>query len=120
VGASSDKLMAYNHRKIVEKLEQIVAHKPYTRMNEIVSIIGLNRHTIKNAIRSTRQTSFREYRRRQLLKRAHVLLKDSDMSVSDIATSLGYGSSSTFIRFVHKSTGRSPGKLREDGILIRQ
>jgi AraC family transcriptional activator of pobA len=106
--------MAYNRRKIVEEMEALVSSTPSIQLSQIVCILGLNRHTIETAIRSSKQMSFREYRRGELLNKAQVMLKDSNMSVKEIASSLGYGSLSSFCRFVHRYTGRSPCQVRDE------
>ena len=106
--------MTYNHRRILKELEALVSSTPGIQLSEISSRLGINRHTIENAMRSGKKISFREYRRAELIQKAQILLRDSGLPVKDIAAKLGYGSLSSFSRFVHRSTGKSPSQLRND------
>ena len=107
--------MAYNRRKLLLELDALLLSTPRIRLGEIARILHVDRHTIENAMRLTRQVSFREYRRRELVQTARTMLNESDVSVKEVGIRLGYKSAASFSRFVQKSTGRSPSKLRNDG-----
>jgi transcriptional regulator GlxA family with amidase domain len=108
--------MAYNRRKLLKELDVLVSNTPRIRLSEIARSLGVDRHTIENAMRTTRNMSFREYKRQELLQVAMAMLNQPDVSVKEIGIKLGYSSAASFSRFVHQSTGKSPSQLRKDGL----
>jgi AraC family transcriptional regulator, transcriptional activator of pobA len=108
--------MAYNQRKLLKELDVLVSNTPRIRLSEIARSLGVDRHTIENAMRATRNTSFRDYKRRELLQMAVAMLNQPDVSVKEIGIKLGYSSAASFSRFVQQSTGKSPSALRKDGL----
>ena len=108
--------MAYNQRRLLKELDVLVSNTPHIRLSEIARTLGVDRHTIENAMRLTRNTSFREYKRRELLQMAMAMLNQPDVSVKEIGIKLGYSSAASFSRFVQQSTGKSPSQLRKDGL----
>jgi AraC family transcriptional regulator, transcriptional activator of pobA len=108
--------MTYNQRKLLKELDVLVSNTPRIRLSEIAQSLGVDRHTIENAMRTTRNTSFREYKRQELLQMAMAMLNQPDISVKEIGIKLGYSSAASFSRFVQQSTGKSPSQLRKDGL----
>jgi transcriptional regulator GlxA family with amidase domain len=108
--------MTYNQRKLLKELDVLVSNTPRVRLSEIAQSLGVDRHTIENAMRATRNTSFREYKRRELLQKAMAMLNQPDVSVKEVGVKLGYSSAASFSRFVQQSTGKSPSQLRKDGL----
>ena len=108
--------MTYNQRKLLKELDVLISNTPRIRLSEIARSLGVDRHTIENAMRTTRNTSFREYKRRELLQMAMAMLNQPDVSVKEIGIKLGYSSAASFSRFVQQSTGKSPSQLRKDGL----
>jgi AraC family transcriptional regulator, transcriptional activator of pobA len=108
--------MTYNQRKLLKELDVLVSNTPRIRLSEIAQSLGVDRHTIENAMRTTRNTSFREYKRQELLQVAMAMLNQPDVSVKEIGIKLGYSSAASFSRFVQQSTGKSPSQLRKDGL----
>jgi methylphosphotriester-DNA--protein-cysteine methyltransferase len=105
--------MAYNQRRLLQEFDALVAGASRIRLYEIALALGVDRHTIEKAMRSVRGMSFRDYKRRELLYRAHALLDKPTVSVKKAGESLGYSHGSSFSRFVHKSTGKTPSQLRK-------
>ena len=105
--------MTYNQRKLLKELDTLIANTPSIHLSEIARTLGVDRHTIENAMRNTRHTSFREYRRTELLHMARVMLDRPDISVKEVGIRLGYSSPASFSRFVQQSTGKSPSQLRK-------
>jgi transcriptional regulator GlxA family with amidase domain len=101
---------------LLKELDVLVSNTPRIRLSEIARTLGVDRHTIENAMRSSRNTSFREYKRRELLQMALAMLNQPDVSVKEIGIKLGYSSAASFSRFVQQSTGKSPSQLRKDGL----
>jgi methylphosphotriester-DNA--protein-cysteine methyltransferase len=98
----------------LKELDTLVAATPRIRLSEIAQTLGVDRHTIENAMRSSRSISFREYKRQQLLQMARTMLNQPNVSVKEVGIKLGYSSAASFSRFVQKSTGRSPSQLRKE------
>jgi methylphosphotriester-DNA--protein-cysteine methyltransferase len=108
--------MTYNRRQLLKELDVLVANTPRIRLSEIARTLGVDRHTIENAMRSTRSISFREYKRRELLQMAQTMLDQPEVSVREVGIRLGYSSAASFSRFVSKSTGKSTSQLRKEGV----
>jgi transcriptional regulator GlxA family with amidase domain len=108
--------MTYNQRKLLKELEALVSSTPRIRLSEIARTLGVDRHTIENAMRSSRNTSFRDYKRQELMQMALAMLNQPDISVKEIGIRLGYASAASFSRFVQQSTGKSPSQLRREGL----
>jgi methylphosphotriester-DNA--protein-cysteine methyltransferase len=108
--------MTYNRRMLLKEVDALVASTPRIRLSEIARSLGVDRHTIENAMRSTRRISFREYKRKKILQMAHLMLDMPDVSIKEIGIKLGYASAASFSRFMQQLTGKSPSRLRSDGI----
>jgi len=106
--------MTYNRPQLLKELDALVSNSPRIRLSEIARTLNVDRHTIENAMRSTRSTSFREYKRREILQMARTMLDRPDISIKEVGIKLGYSSAASFSRFVQRSTGRSPSQLRKD------
>jgi transcriptional regulator GlxA family with amidase domain len=106
--------MTYNRRQLLKELDVLVSTTPRIRLSEIARTLGVDRHTIENAMRSNRSISFREYKRNELLQMAKAMLDQPNVSVKEVGIKLGYSSAASFSRFVQKSTGKSPSQLRKD------
>ena len=107
--------MTYNRRTLLKEVDNLIAGTPRIRLSEIARSLGIDRHTIENAMRSSRQISFRDYRRKELIKQVQVMLEQPDVSIKEIGIKLGYASAASFSRFVQQSTGKSPSQLRNNG-----
>jgi AraC family transcriptional regulator, transcriptional activator of pobA len=108
--------MTYNRRMLLKEVDALITSTPRMRLTEIARSLGVDRHTIENAMRSTRRISFREYKRRKLLQMAHVMLDMPDVSIKEIGIKLGYTSAASFSRFMQQVTGKSPSQLRNGGM----
>jgi AraC family transcriptional regulator, transcriptional activator of pobA len=106
--------MAYNHRKLLGELDTLIAGRPRIRLSDAARTLGVNHRTIENVMRSARHTSFREYRRKELLLMARAMLNKPGLSVKEVGIRLGYSSAASFSRFVQQSTGKSPSQLRKE------
>jgi transcriptional regulator GlxA family with amidase domain len=105
--------MTYNRRMLLKEVDTLIASTPRIRLSDIARSLGVDRHTIENAMRSTRRISFREYRRKELLQMVRAMLEQPDVSIKEIGIKLGYSSAASFSRFVQQSTGKSPSQLRD-------
>ena len=92
--------MAYNRQKLLEELDDLITDNPRMRLSEIARTLGVDRHTIENAMRSRRSMTFREYRQSKLLQLARKMLDQPRMSVKEVGLKLGYPSAASFSRSV--------------------
>ncbi|HTY63352.1 MAG TPA: helix-turn-helix domain-containing protein [Acidobacteriota bacterium] len=104
--------MTYNRDGLLSQVDALVNETPRMRLSEIASALGVDRHTLENAMLSRRKVTFREYRRNHMLLAARKMLDQPHLSVKEIGIMLGYSSASSFSRFVQQSTGKSPSQLR--------
>lgn len=93
-------------------MDALVDESPRIRLAEVAQTLGVDRHTIENAMRSRRKTTFREYRRSRLLQAAQTMMDEPRLSIKEIGIKLGYSSPASFSRFVRQATGKSPSQLR--------
>jgi len=108
----SETHVTYNRHKLLIEVDALISATPRIRLAEVARALGVDRHTIENAMRSRRKTTFREYRREVLLQAAKTLMDRPDCSIKEIGIRLGYSSPASFSRFVRQATGKSPSQLR--------
>jgi transcriptional regulator GlxA family with amidase domain len=97
-------------------MDALLGNAPHMKLSEVADALGVDRHTIENAMRSVRKTTFREYRRKGVLLAAEEMLDQSSLSVKEIGVKLGFASAASFSRFIRQTTGKSPSQLRKSGI----
>jgi AraC-like DNA-binding protein len=104
--------VTYNRPKLLIEVDALIAETPRIRLADVARTLGVDRHTIENAMRTRRKTTFREYRRDKLMQAAQNMMDRPDCSIKEIGIRLGYSSPASFSRFVRQSTGKSPSQLR--------
>jgi AraC-like DNA-binding protein len=70
--------------------------------------------TLQRQLRSA-GTSFRTERDRARIERAKLLLRETQLTVSAIASRTGFSSPSAFVSAFRRATGGTPGSFRENG-----
>ncbi|HSW40755.1 MAG TPA: helix-turn-helix domain-containing protein [Acidobacteriota bacterium] len=105
--------VTYNRKTLLTELDMIFSETPGKRLSDIAREMGVDRHTIENAVRTRKNCSFRDYRRDALLKAARAMLAQPGLSIKEIGGKLGYASGASFSRFIRQATGSSPSRLRE-------
>ena len=68
---------------------------------------------IWKVLKKERGKGFTEYAEKRKIDEAKRLLLEKQLSVQDIAMTLGYANAQNFIRFFSKATGLTPGKYRK-------
>lgn len=82
-------------------------------LNDLAQITGLSRfHFLRAFKRTTEETPY-QYLLRLRVERAQTLLRESKLSVSQIAGAVGFKDSTQFIRTFRKKVGATPGAYRE-------
>jgi AraC-like DNA-binding protein len=104
--------VTYNRNKLLIEVDVLISETPRIRLADVARTLGVDRHTIENAMRSRRKTTFREYRREKLMQAAQNMMDLPDCSIKEIGIKLGYSSPASFSRFVRQATGKSPSQLR--------
>jgi len=80
--------------------------------------LGVSIRTLQLAARRHRQCTLGEMLRAQVMVRARNLLRESELSISEIATALGYQDASSLSRDVRRHFGCTPRTLRA-GLPVR-
>lgn len=78
------------------------------QVNDLVSHFSLSRSTIQMLFKKYTDTTPKNYINRLRLNRSKVLIRESKLSLSEIATKLGYGSIQYFSRAFSREFGISP------------
>ena len=82
-------------------------------LNDLARLVGLSRFYFARAFKKTTQETPYQYLLRRRIDRAEQLLKESDMTVAEVATQVGFKDATRFIRTFRRLKGATPGKYRE-------
>ena len=82
---------------------------------QLVRRVGLNRNKLSQGFHAVFGTTLMEFARLQRLEAAYVLLRDTDLSVGQIAERCGYRHLSSFTAAFKLQFDRSPRAMRERG-----
>lgn len=95
-----------------ERVRRLLQKNPGQRSNQrFAHELSISTSTLKRRL-SEEGTTFRELRQSFLLERAMLQLLDRSMSVSEIATDLGYSDPANFSHAFKRWTGSSPSEFR--------
>ena len=78
--------------------------------------VGINEKKLKIGFRQLYSSTVHQYRLTAQLDRACILLKDSDLSVKEIARKVGFGRADTFTRCFREKYLVSPREWRRDAV----
>lgn len=82
---------------------------------ELAKIVGYNESYISHVFAQTLRTNYTDYVRSLRIQDAVELLTESNMSITQIASSLGFGTIRSFNRAFRQETGMSPRDYRTVG-----
>ena len=82
-------------------------------MSEMAELCRISQSYFSRMFTTTVGENFTNYVNRQKIQRAKKLLRDTDKSVTQISTELGYGDVSTFIRLFKRFEGTTPQVYRQ-------
>ncbi len=85
----------------------------FTPIPDIAAKLGISRATLDREFREKLQTTPADYRRNFKMKRAKILLRSSDLSVKEIAETLGYCNQFHFSGEFKRETNLSPREYRK-------
>ncbi|MEV5407112.1 helix-turn-helix transcriptional regulator, partial [Streptomyces albidoflavus] len=84
-------------------------------VEDLASSLGMSPRTLERRFKTEAGHSLRSFRRQAKLLRALELLS-TDMSVSDISDTLGFGDPSAFIAMFRSALGVTPGRYLSEGL----
>lgn len=106
-------IMVYDPNRIFLQVVRHLEMTPSISLKQLSINLGIERHTIEKAVKSSTGSTFREFRGKILLKLAYGLLTDqSNRTIKEVAFSLGYRSQGSFSRFIRIATGCSAKNLK--------
>ncbi|WP_409347164.1 helix-turn-helix transcriptional regulator [Paenibacillus sp. MBLB4367] len=81
-------------------------------LDQCAEICGLSPHYLSKMFKKTMDVSFIEFLTSHRLERAKGLLRETELSITDISEKVGY-QPKNFIRVFKKHTGLTPGQFRD-------
>lgn len=103
---SDSKLIQEVHDYIISHLEE-----PLPTLKELSRLFSTNEFKIKDGFRQFFNTSVYQFYNEERLKKAHLLIQQSDESLKSIAFSCGYNDYTNFYKSFKKRFGYSPSDL---------
>ena len=102
----------HSYQMMAQIEKKLADSKGNITLNQCADELNVTPTYIWKIMKAERGKTFSEYQEEYKIEEAKRLLQTS-MSVSDIATELGYTNAQNFIRFFSKGTGLTPGKYRK-------
>ncbi|MBT1701049.1 AraC family transcriptional regulator [Fulvivirgaceae bacterium PWU4] len=104
-----------------EEIEKIRAANEYIENNlafklevgYLADVVGLPKRKLEEGFKQVFGTTVSDFVQGEKMKRAVILLRDTNMVVDDVASALGYHSTASFIRRFKNKFGCTPGQLRK-------
>jgi AraC-like DNA-binding protein len=99
-------------RLLVARVEQVLAQRgARLGLRQVARLLGISDRTLTRRL-GGQETSFQTLAEESLKNRAVVLLQDEELSVAEVAYTLGYQDAANFGRAFRRWFGESPGKYR--------
>ncbi|HET8705269.1 MAG TPA: AraC family transcriptional regulator, partial [Pseudomonadales bacterium] len=98
------------------RIEQVLKESPeqLPSLEEMAARFFMSSRTLKRRLQDE-SLNYRDLIEHELKTRALVLIKQVDLSISEIAFQLGYHDVSNFSRAFRRWTGKTPGEYRKRG-----
>lgn len=104
-----------------EEIEKIRAANEYIENNlafklevgYLADVVGLPKRKLEEGFKQVFGTTVSDFVQGEKMKRAVVLLRDTNMAVDEVASALGYHSTASFIRRFKDKFGCTPGQMRK-------
>ncbi len=109
--------MQYN--KLIQSTKQIIQEQLLSNpsIDQIASDIGLSREHLSRLFHSETGTKLKDYIRNERIVAACRMLKDTNLTVQEIAELMHCSSSANFIRFFNKTMKMTPSAFRQRGTI---
>lgn len=105
--------MIYNPKLLAAEIDARLAESPRMTLSRLARDLGVSRRTITRLLESEKHMPYRSYQQSLLLKLAlQLLAKAGNLTIKEIAFSLGYSSPEAFARFIRSKTGKCPSTIR--------
>lgn len=101
----------------VRRVLQQLKRNPAVRLSlsQAAEVAGTTPRYLSKLFHRELGSSFRQYSEVMRMERAHALLVDTTMSVSQVARLLGYKDAALFSRQYRRYSGTAPSQIRSDG-----
>jgi AraC family transcriptional regulator len=105
------KLAQYHEKRIAEYIETNLGKD--ISLNDLAQLAGLSRFHFLRAFKKTTEETPYQYLLRRRIARAQTLLRKGNMSITEIASAVGFKDSTRFIRAFRKMVGVTPGAYQQ-------
>lgn len=108
--------MIYNPKLLAEEIDARLSESPRIKLSQLARDLSVSPRTITRLLESEKRMSYRSYQQSFLLRIAlQRLAKGGNLTIKEIALSLGYSSPSAFSRFIRSKTDKPPSRVRGGG-----
>lgn len=114
--AENDNSLSPTEIQSIQKLyDHILGHldEPLPAARELARMFGSNEYTIKQRFKQLFNTTIYQFYNSERLKKAYLLIKDSEMPLNKVAEVSGFNSYSNFIKAFRKIYTNTPTEVRE-------
>lgn len=109
-----NELLKKNLYSKMERIEQLIdERKGDITLTECAEMMGVHPTYIWKILKMGKGKSFAEYLDEYKVNEAKRLLRQTNLSVAEVAEAMNYANAQSFIRFFSKNTGVTPGKFRK-------
>lgn len=98
---------------VLSVLEEIEQHYASIRFDELAQKHGVSAAYLSKVVQKTMGESCTQILQRKRIAQARWLLRDSDLSIVEVAETVGYENTGHFYRLFKQHTGMSPKQYRE-------
>jgi AraC-like DNA-binding protein len=109
---SSDNLPLYPHSTVPAILNYLKQHYKDATLQSVAKEFNYSPAYVSRLIKAQTQTNFVSIQRRLKINEACRLLKETELSVSDISAEIGFESCSSFYKAFMAQTGHTPSAYR--------
>lgn len=99
-------------QEVVSILAYIDRHHPSVSLEELSKVFGYNKSYISQKLKKETGSSFKNLLNRKKINVAKELLKETNLSVEEIAMNVGYNEPSSFFKLFKKYTNMTPNEYR--------
>jgi AraC-like DNA-binding protein len=111
--AAMDSLNSAQTHIIMGKVQKLIEeHKGNITLTECAEALNYHPTYIWKILKMEKNKSFTNYLEEYKIEQAKYLLKETNLTITEIALQLNYTNAQNFIRFFNKMVGTSPGKYR--------
>ncbi len=104
----------HSNSRLDKLLTYIYNHFQDINLDKVSENIGMNKSALCRYIKKHTNNTFSELVNKVRIKNACILLRETDLSIIQIAFDTGYTSASYFIRMFRKVIGKAPSEYRDE------